>query len=168
MFSFTFIDLVKFDKELNKPVKELTEEEKFYYFLCHATDINDEDVALLTKTPALKKAFTALERYSWSNEEYARYEAAEKRERDYLSTLAFQRKLGEERGMKIGKSEGIKIGKSEGMKIGKSEGMKIGKSEGINAGKKEVINKLLASGMDKSKVSEILRLPLEKLELILR
>ncbi len=64
MFSLTFIDLVKFDKELTKSVEQLTEEEKFYYFLCHATDIKDEDIALLMKSPALKKAFIALERYS--------------------------------------------------------------------------------------------------------
>ncbi len=131
-FSFTFVDLVKFDKELNKPVKELTDEEKFYYFLCHATDISDEDMALLAKTPALEKAFTALDRYSWSEEEYALYKAAEKRERDYLATLTFQRK------------------------------------EGRKEGKKEVINNLLASGMDKSKLADMLKLTLEELELILK
>ena len=60
-FSFTFIDLVKFDKQLNKPVEELTDEEKFYYFLCHATDISHEDMALLEKTPAIKKAFSVLD-----------------------------------------------------------------------------------------------------------
>ena len=93
-FSFTFIDLVKFDKELNKPVEELTDEEKFYYFLCHATDISNEDMALLEKTPAIKKAFSVLDRFSWSEEEYARYEVAEKREKDYLATLNYQRKEG--------------------------------------------------------------------------
>ena len=93
-FSFTFVDLLKFDKQLNKPVEELTEEEKFYYFLCHATDIRDEDVALLAKTPAIKKAFMALDRFSWSKEEYARYEASEKREKDYLATLNFREKKG--------------------------------------------------------------------------
>ena len=93
-FSFTFIDLLKFDKELNKPVEELTDEEKFYYFLCHATDISNEDMALLEKTPAIKKAFSVLDRFSWSEEEYARYEVAEKREKDYLATLNYQRKEG--------------------------------------------------------------------------
>ncbi len=159
MFSFTFIDLVKFDKELTKSVEQLTEEEKFYYFLCHATDINDEDVALLAKTPALKKAFTALERYSWSQEEYALYEAAEKRERDYLSTLIFR----EKQGIKIGEKRGIKIGRSEGIKIGEKRGIKMGEERG----QKQVIKKLLAHGTDKSKVAEMLGLTLEKLDKLL-
>ena len=32
-FSFTFVELPKFAKQLKKPMNELTLEEKFYYFL---------------------------------------------------------------------------------------------------------------------------------------
>ena len=147
-FSFTFIDLVKFDKELNKPVEELTDEEKFYYFLCHATDISNEDMALLAKTPAIEKAFSALDKFSWSEDDYARYKVLEKKEMDYLPTLNYQRKEGEKEGIK--------------------KGEKKGRAEGIKVGEKKVINKLLASGMHKSKVADMLGLSLEELNLVLK
>ncbi len=79
MFSFTFIDLVKFDKQRTKSVEELTKEEKFYYFLCHATTIKDKDLASLMKDTDMKQAFTELERFGWSDKELALYEAVEKR-----------------------------------------------------------------------------------------
>ena len=88
MFSFTFIDLITFDKRCTKPTTDLTLEEKFYYFLCRATEMEDKDLALLIgKDKVIKKAFKELDRFGWSDREFARYEAMEKRERDYKATL---------------------------------------------------------------------------------
>ena len=45
--SFTFVDLVKFEKECKKPISELTLEEKFYYFLCHASAMDEAQLKAL-------------------------------------------------------------------------------------------------------------------------
>ena len=148
MLNFTFVDLVKFDKQCTKSVSELTKEEKFYYFLCHATSIKDEELALLIKTPDIKSAFTALERYSWSDKEFAQYEAAEKRERDYRATLIYQRKIGEKRGIKIGEERG--------------------ETRGIKIGERKVIEQFLASGMSKKEVANVLKLTIQELESFLK
>ena len=84
--SFTFVDLVKFDQQCAKSLQDLTLEEKFYYFLCHAEEVDDKELALLVGTDkVIQKAFTALARSGWSAEALAAYEAVEKRDRDYMS-----------------------------------------------------------------------------------
>ncbi|MEM9569500.1 MAG: Rpn family recombination-promoting nuclease/putative transposase [Bacteroidota bacterium] len=192
-FSFTFVDLVKFDKQCPKSVQELTLEEKFYYFLCHAEEIDDKELPLLIgKDKVIKKAFTELERFGWSDQELAVYETLQKRGMDYVSTLIFQRKEGKVEGIKIGeekgRSEGIRIGKekgrsagikigeekgrSEGIRIGeekgRSEGIKIGeqkgRSAGIKIGEQKIIRQLLASEMDKPAIAKVLNMSLQALE----
>jgi len=141
--SFTFIDLVKFNKQRAKSVENLTKEEKFYYFLCHAPAVKDEELALLMKDPDMKQAFTQLERFGWSDKELARYEAAAKRDSHYKSTLIYQRKFGIKRGIKIGEERGMKKGTAK------------------------VIDLLLASGMTKTEVAKRLNMTLLALEGIL-
>ena len=81
--SFTFIDLVKFDKNRTKKVDQLTLEEKFYYFLRHATEMDDTKLKqLIGEDKIIKKAFYELDRYGWSDENIQRYEDAQKRIRD--------------------------------------------------------------------------------------
>ena len=45
MFSFTFVDLVKFDKHCPKSLQHLTLEEKFYSFLCRAAEVDDQQLS---------------------------------------------------------------------------------------------------------------------------
>lgn len=79
MFSFTFIDLVKFAKERTKKVHNLTFEEKIYYLFCRDTVISDEALALLTSgTEAIEKAFGEVDRLKWSKEALEEYNALEK------------------------------------------------------------------------------------------
>ena len=92
--SFTFIDLVKFAQQCSKNIKYLTLEEKFYYFLCHAKDIQEEDLATLIANKTIKKAFVELERFNWSESEYAYYEAVKKKTWDYISSLASSKDSG--------------------------------------------------------------------------
>ncbi|MEM9569759.1 MAG: Rpn family recombination-promoting nuclease/putative transposase [Bacteroidota bacterium] len=78
-FSFTFVDLVKFRQQCPTSVQALTLEEKFYYFLCRAEEIDDKELPLLVgKDKIIKKAFTELERLRWSDKELAVYEALQK------------------------------------------------------------------------------------------
>ncbi|MEM9569802.1 MAG: Rpn family recombination-promoting nuclease/putative transposase [Bacteroidota bacterium] len=152
-FSFTFVDLVKFDQQRPRSVQELTLEEKFYYFLCHAEEIDNAELPLLIgKDKVIKKAFTELERFGWSDQELAVYEALQKTGDDYVSTLSFQRKQG----------------KVEGIQIGEKRGIEIGKKRGIQIGMRDTVTKLLANGMSNAKAAEVLGLTLKQLEELLK
>ncbi len=55
---FTFVELPKFQKQYHKEISELTQEEKFYYFLVHAPETKPEQLAVLTKQDkVMKKAY---------------------------------------------------------------------------------------------------------------
>jgi len=88
-FSFTFIDLIKFDEQRRKSLDQLTLEEKFYYFLKHARDITPQKLSkLIEEEKIIEKAFHELDHFFWSDQEIRRYEAAEKRLRDNRAVLA--------------------------------------------------------------------------------
>ena len=71
--SFTFIDLPKFDKQRGQAIADLTLEEKFYYFLHHASTMDEESLqALIGDDMVIENAFKELERYAWSDEELRR------------------------------------------------------------------------------------------------
>ena len=125
--SFTFIDLVKFDKDRVESVNRLTLEEKFYYFLRHAPEMDDQALSkLIGNDTIIKKAFYELERFGWSDEDIKRYEAEDKRVRDNRAVLL------------QAIDEGIAQGLTQGEKIGKVKG----KREGINKAKDVIQNML--------------------------
>jgi predicted transposase/invertase (TIGR01784 family) len=69
-FSFTFVELPKFNKTLD----ELSSiEDQWYYFLKHATESNDINEKL-AKHPEIKEAYSALDRYYWTEDELKHYE----------------------------------------------------------------------------------------------
>ena len=118
--AFTIVDLVKFDTQNKKKLNELTLEEKFYYFLSHAHDITPEDLEQLIKDDAIMtKAFKALDKHYWSDEELQMYEQEEKKVWDYRAA-EYQRGIdeGEARGIKLGEVKGIKLGRQEGKREG--------------------------------------------------
>ena len=92
---------MKFEKTCKKSIKDLTLEEKFYYFLCHATALDDKELALLAKDKIIKKAFEELDRFGWSDEELSYYNAATKKERDYRASMDYQKDAG----IKIGRTK---------------------------------------------------------------
>lgn len=99
--SFTFVDLVKFDAQLkskNKGVEDLTQEEKFYYFLCHAPETKPDDLRKIVKNSAvIKKAYDELDRYYLTPEELSTYERDEKRLKDYYSSIEEAKRQGSEK-----------------------------------------------------------------------
>ena len=96
-FSFTFVDLPKFDAERTKDLGQLTLEEKFYYFLCHAAEIESDDLkALVGRDKIIKKAFRELDRFHWTAKEMQTYEAVQKRERDYEAAIGAAMDKGKE------------------------------------------------------------------------
>ena len=165
MLSFTFVDLLLFDEIRTKEVKDLTLEEKFYYFLCHAEEISDAELALLVgKDKVIKKAFDELNRFGWSNEEVRAYEAIEKERMDRNAELLYATDKGEEKGIKKGKKEGME----EGIKQGKKEGIKQGKKEGMKQGEKKERNRAISSmllrGFSKQEAASTLKLSLTQVE----
>ncbi len=157
--SFTFIELPKFEKQRTKNIHQLTQEEKFYYFLIHAPHINPEQLKVLTKKDIImQKAYQELDRFYWTPEELLRYEGEEKRIRDNQSVLDYARQEGEQAGIKLGEQRGIKRGKEEGIKLGEQRGIKRGKEEGIKLGEqrgeKKALLKLVKKGLITQEVAD--------------
>ena len=102
---FTIVDLATFDARNKKPLHELNLQEKFCYFLRHAPSITPDEVAAIIKdAPIMAKAFRALNRAYWTDEELQMYENQEKKDWDYRSA-EYQRGIDE------GKEKGIQLGK---------------------------------------------------------
>jgi predicted transposase/invertase (TIGR01784 family) len=103
-FSFTFVELSKFHKTLDELQ---TMEEKWTYFFKHAEETGEEDLKkLIGSDLIIQKAYTALDRFFWNEEELRTYEQAEKRVHDYLASM--EQKYDE------GKIEGEAIGIAKG------------------------------------------------------
>ncbi len=69
-FSFTFVELPKFNKTL-KNLKTI--EDRWYYFLKHADESNDIN-EILSQHPEIKEAYQVLDRYRWTENELQWYE----------------------------------------------------------------------------------------------
>ncbi len=114
--SFIFIDLTKFDQQRSRDISDLTKEERFYYFLRHASSINQEEIdQLIAEGQIMQRALQALDRASWTEEEMQKYEQEEKRQRDLLASYDYAK----EEGRTEGKEEGIAIGEAKGIEQGR-------------------------------------------------
>lgn len=85
-FSFTFLELPKF----NKHIDELDDIiERWAYFFKYAEETNEKDIARIAGLDtAIVRAYEELNRFSWTDIELNTYEKEEKRERDELAVLA--------------------------------------------------------------------------------
>ncbi len=106
--SFTFVDLVKFEKQCPSDLTKLNLEEKFYYFLRHAEDINPRDLStLMSGDKVIKKAFEELNKVFWTEEELRRYDSDEKAQRDNKAAMDYAVNKGREEGREEGEKKGI-------------------------------------------------------------
>lgn len=106
-FSFTFIELPKFTKEIHALETLL---DKWCYFFKHAPGAEpDALVEFIETEPVMKKAYTELDSFFWTSDELLTYERVIKKENDYLSSLSYQFDQGKEEGLQ----EGIEKGKKE-------------------------------------------------------
>lgn len=99
-FSFTFIELAKF----NKNAKELSSiEDKWCYFFKHAHETKEEDLQrIIGKDTIIHKAYDALNQFHWTEKELTIYENMKRDERDYIAGMD----QAEIRGLEKGKIEG--------------------------------------------------------------
>ena len=116
-FSFTFLELPKF----NKTIDELSNLiEKWAYFFKHAEETNEAELGQIAGDDGvILRAYEALNRFSWTEIELNTYEQEEKRERDAQAILEQKLMDAEARG----KAEGEAIGEARGKAEGKAEGI---------------------------------------------
>ena len=173
--SFTFVELPKFSKTNTTPIEELSLEEKFYYFLHHAPEMEEAAVqTLVGKDAIIGKAFQALNRFFCTEAELQRYEAEEKRDRDHRAILAKANHQGKEKGLQQGlqkgRKEGLQKGRKEGEQVGLQRGLQKGRKEGEQVGlekgrwaeKLALARKLMAKGMDQHMIQELTGLSLSE------
>jgi predicted transposase/invertase (TIGR01784 family) len=128
-FSFIFIELPKFNLFHPSELKTLTE--KWCYFFRHAAETQASDLAqLVNGAPILEKAYTALDRFYWSEQELINYEQELKRIRDAAAILAQKLDDAKEQGLQQGLKKGLKRGLKQGLQQGRDEGKKEGHKEG--------------------------------------
>ena len=146
---FIFIELPKFTKK----IEELTSiRDKWYYYLKYAPSTTPEAYWQLVKdSPALKRAYDELERFSWSSEELTKYDQIIKRDKDNASAWIAHFQKGEEKGRQEGKAAGLE----EGEKKGIEKGLKEGREEGIQQEKLEIAKQMLSKGLDMQLICEM-------------
>jgi predicted transposase/invertase (TIGR01784 family) len=158
-FSFTFIELKKF----NKTIDELeTYEDKWCYFFKHASRPGQMTSLTREKDDVISKAFHELEMHNWTSEEMIAYEASDKRERDHLAREDYLEKTATARGLEKGRKAGLKEGMKKGLQKGRQEGMEAGIKEGIETGQAcrsyEVAKSLVQIGLPIEMIANISRL----------
>lgn len=113
-FSFTFLELPKFSKNIDELSNRI---EKWAYFFKHAEETSKADLQILVKGDRIiKKAYQELDRFSWNEEELRSYEQTEKWEGTYLASLEQKFDEGMEKGIEIGIQQCIEKGIEKGRK----------------------------------------------------
>ena len=114
-FSFSFLELGKFKKKERDLPTLYNVAEKWCYFFKYVENPDPEFMeALMNRDAILRKAMKELNSFYWSPEELEAYEDAEKKKRDYLSSLEKKFDEGIEKGIEIGIEKGIEKGREEG------------------------------------------------------
>ena len=131
-FSFTFLELAKF----NKTIDELkTIQEKWMYFFKNAEETTTEDLEkIVGKDLVFKEAYIALDRFSWDEEELRTYDQWEKYEGSYIASM--DQKY------------------DEGLALGEAKGLALGEAKGLAKGIIEMAEKMLKIGISLENVVE--------------
>ena len=130
-FSFTFVELPKFTKNLDQLE---TIEDRWYYFLKHADESKDIE-QVLSHHPEIKEAYEILDSYHWSEEELRWY--------DKIAIDAVDAKNI----IKAAKKEGRQEGRQEGIQEGRQEGIQIGIEQARQNISLKIAKAMLHSGM---------------------
>lgn len=116
-FSFTFLELGKFKKNIDELSTII---ERWAYFFKYADETNKEDlVKIIGNETVIQRAYEELDRFNWGEEELSAYEAAIKKQMDYEASM--EQKYDE--GLAAGEAKGKAEGKIETAKIMLQEGL---------------------------------------------
>lgn len=139
-FSFTFVELPKFTKEIHQLE---TLEDKWYYFLKHADESKEIDTSL-AKSREIKEAYHVLDRTHWTESELQEYERV---------------------AMAVADAKGaLEAAKKEGLEEGKKEGLEEGKKEGLEEGKRAVAVRLMEKKYAPEDIVELTGLSLDQVK----
>lgn len=141
-FSFTFLELGKF----NKTIDELSSIiERWAYFFKYADETSKEDLAkIIGDEVIIQRAYEELDRFNWNEEELTAYEAAIKKQMDYEA--AMEQKYDE----------------------GKIEGEAKGLAAGEMKAKIDVAKKMLQAGLDVNIIRQITNLSVTEINNLLK
>lgn len=104
-FSFTFIELPKFNKTNINELSSILE--KWCFFFKNAAKTSEEDLEkLIGSDLVIKEAYNALSQFNWSEPELIAYDEEIKRIKDNIAALDYQYDKGIEKGIEKGKAEG--------------------------------------------------------------
>ncbi len=134
-FEFTFIELPKFNKELDKLESIL---DKWIYFIKNANDLTLIPKIYQSKE-AFVEAFEIAKQTSWDKEELKVYEYMALKEFDEINAL----RTAEDKGMKKGLQKGLQKGIEQGIKQGIEKGIEQGIQKGIEQGIIDIAQNLL-------------------------
>ena len=148
-FSFTFLELPKFNKTEINALDGIIE--KWMYFFKYAQDTSPDTIQQMSENDTvLGTAFKELDRAYWTKDELLNYEDSIKKTKDLKA--AYEQKY----------DEGIAKGKAEGIE----EGMELGEAKGKIESKIEIVKGMLEdnmpikiiikySGLSEKKIDEI-------------
>ena len=106
-FSFTFIELPKFNK---RDISLLNSyEEKWCYFFKHADEPDDICELLKNSNEVIQRAYQELEAHNWTDEELKAYEASANASWDAMARELYVQQEAREKGMAEGKAEGRRV-----------------------------------------------------------
>lgn len=147
-FSFTFLELPKFNKDIDHLSSMI---EKWAYFFKHAEETSKEDLQKLTAhDPIIERAYEELDRFGWNETELLTYDQAEKYEGAYNASLA--QKFDE------GKIEGEQIGIEKGRAVGRKEGEKAAMlkvAQNMLKQGQEIQNVIMLTGLSKEEIASL-------------
>jgi len=116
--AFTFIELPKYSKD--KSEKLTNRIDQWCRYFKYGDNTTEEEVEKIVD-PLIKEAYEAVNRFNWTEEELAAYEAALKREMDYRSQMQTAEDRGLEKGIGIGREQGMQQGaENEKLEIAKN------------------------------------------------
>ncbi len=149
-FSFSFLELPKFDKK-KEQLKTLTE--KWAYFFKHARETQEEDLqAIIGSDAIIQRAYDELNRYAWSSDELHHYDSVDMKQSANKATLEGARVEGRVEGIAEGRAEGIE------------EGIGIGIEKGKLESKLEIARNMLAEGISPGIIAVVTGLSVQDVE----
>lgn len=139
-FSFTFLELGKFNKNINSLDNII---ERWACFFKYTQVTNKEDLAkIIGNETIIQKAYEELDRFNWNEAELNAYEAAIKKHMDYQATLEQKYDEGLAKGLAEGEARGKVEGKKETDKIMLQEGLDPNFNSKVTGLDLTIINKL--------------------------
>ena len=116
-FSYTFIELPKFNKTI--AVAKKTIEDSWIYFFKHGQETN-EPIADLLKLPHIQQAYEIVKSFNWSEAELNYYEREEMKIMDEKGMVIAAKKEGHEEGREEAKLEERQKAKKEKLAIARN------------------------------------------------